>query len=140
MSTYVREKVLRIPMEKVDLSYLENVIKSKFADYDGDDFSFYIERAMPELFDYSTVGKFQIAPTCEPFIDFMLDYEYDADGEYGKTRALSDNEKQKYLSVFQQIDPNINMSWVRLVEYCWYNCCEAPDYYDHMNDPFYDEV
>lgn len=141
MSTYVREKVLRIPVERVDMSYIKSILTEKYPNEDHeDDFSFYLEQALPDVFDYATVGKFQTSPTERPFFDYVLDYEYDADGEYGKTRALTENEKRKYLPVFQKIDPNINMDFVRLVEFCWYNVCEADDYYDHMNDPFYDEV
>ena len=132
MSTYVREKVLRVPMEHVDIHY----IAQKYED----DFALYLEKEFPNIFNYATVGMFQIAPTEKPFFDYVLDYEYNADGEYGKTRALTDNEKRKYLPVFQKIDPSINMDWVRLVDFCWYNGTEAPSYYDHMNDPFYDEV
>ena len=65
---------------------------------------------------------------------------YDISKSYGKTRALTDREKAKYLPVFQQIDPDVNMNFVRLVEFCWYNCSEAPDYYDETDDPFYREV
>lgn len=36
MSDYVREKVLRIPMDKLDLSNIKNVIASKEADYEDD--------------------------------------------------------------------------------------------------------
>lgn len=131
MSTYVREKVLRIPMEKLNI---------KFTEEEEDDLGWAVEKRFPEIFDYGTEGKFQLAPTESLFVDFLLDKEWDADGEYGKTRSLTENEKLKYLPKFQQIDPDVNMDDVRLVEFCWYNCCEAPDYYDHMNDPFYDEV
>lgn len=141
MSTYVREKVLRVPMERIDINYLKNIVTQKYPNEDcEDDFSWYLEKALPDVFDYATVRKFQVAPTESPFFDYVLDYEYDADGEYGKTRALTDNEKRKYLPVFQKIDPSINMDWVRLVEFCWYNGTEAPDYYDDVNDSFYDEV
>lgn len=141
MSSYVKEKVLRIPKDKVNFSFIKAAIDKKFPDVTiEDDFSYYLEETFPELFEYGTRGKFQLAPTTEEFIDYVLDYEWDADGEYGKTRALSDREKAKYLAAFQKIDPNINMDWVRLVEFCWYNCSEAPNYYDHMNDPFYDEI
>lgn len=141
MSTYVREKVLRIPMNKLDFSFIRAAMETKFPNEEIDyDFEYYIEKTFPDLFDYGTEGKFQLAPTTEEFIDYVIDYEYDAEGEYGKTRALSDNEKAKYLPIFRQIDPSVNMDWVRLVEFCWYNCSEAPNYYDHMNDPFYDEV
>ena len=139
MSTYVREKVLRVPFERVDLHYLKSILAQKYDDYE-DDFTWYLEREFPNIFDYCTIGMFQVAPTEEPFFDYVLDYVYDADGEYGKTRALTDNEKRKYLPIFQKIDPSINMNYVRLVDFCWYNGTEAPSYYDEVNDPFYDEV
>lgn len=139
MSTYVREKVLRIPMQRLNMDYIRNILSEKYDDYE-DDFSYYLECAFPDIFDYGTKHKFQIAPTVESFIDYVLEYEWDASGEYGKTRALTDNEKEKYRTVFQQIDPDINMDFVRLVEFCWYNGCEAPDYYDDKKDSFYDEV
>lgn len=131
MSTYVREKVLRIPLEKLNLS---------FTDDEMDDLGWAIEERFPDIFDYAEVGKFQLAPTEERFVDFVLDYEYDACGEYGKTRALTEREKEKYLPMFQKIDPDVNMDFVRLVEFCWYNGCEAEGYYDAVNDDFYDEV
>ena len=141
MSTYVRHKVLRVPMDKIDFSYTINKIKEKFPDKNiDDDFSYYIETALPELFAYAKVGKFQMSPTVTQYLDYMIDYEYDADGEWGKTRALYESEKTKYLPVFQQVVPNINMDMVRLVEYCWYNCSEADDYYGETEDPFYKEV
>lgn len=141
MSTYVREKVLRIPRHKLNFAHIFRKLEEKFPNEDiMDDLGFYVESALSDLFDYGEVGKFQLSPTDEPFIDYVLDYEYDADGEYGKTRELTDNEKKKYLSVFQKIDPEINMDFVRLVEFCWYNGCEAPDYYDETKDDFYNEV
>lgn len=122
MSTYVRERVLRVPMD---------------CEYDEME---EIEDRNRALFDYGTVGKFQIAPTESNYIDYVLEYEWDADGEYGKTRALYPREQDKYRPIWQQILPNIDMSKVRLVEFCWYNCCEAPDYYDDENDDFYKEI
>lgn len=141
MSTYVKQKVLRIPMEYVDMSYIKNTIAQKYPNEDcEDDFEGYLSSTFPDIFEYCTRKKFQISPTEEKFIDYVLDYEYDADGDYGKTRELYDSEKLKYQSIFQQIDPNINMDYVRLVEFCWYNGTDAPDYYDDTHDSFYDEV
>lgn len=139
MSDYVREKVLRVPMDRINFEHIKAKLRELDKDYD-DDFSYYLETAFPDLFDYRSVNKFSVAPTTESYFDYVLDYEYGADGEYGKVRDLYDSEKAKYLPVFQQIDPNINMGDVKLVEFCWYNCCEAPDYYDTTNDPFYDEI
>jgi len=119
MSDYRKEKVLRYPM-KGDLDAFKEQHEN--------------------LFGYGTPGMFQIAPTENGFIDFVLSGSYDCDaGEYGKTRALTENEKQKYRPVWEQIVPGIDMSRVRLVEFCWYDCSEAPDYYDEAQDPFYSE-
>lgn len=139
MSTYVREKVLRVPMDCINMDYIKNIIAQNHENYE-DDFSYYLESELPDVFDYATVGKFQIAPTYKNYFDYVLEYEWDADGEYGKTRALYESEKVKYLPMFQKIDPDINMDFVRLVEFCWYNGCEAPDYYDDEHDSFYNEV
>ena len=64
MSTYVKEKVLRIPVERVDMSYIKSVLSEKYPNKDyEDDFSFYLEQALPDVFDYATVGMFQTSPT-----------------------------------------------------------------------------
>jgi hypothetical protein len=81
-----------------------------------------------------------LAPTKEAFIDYVLDREWDCDGDYGKVRELYDSEKEKFRPIFQQLDPDINMDYVRLVEFCWYNGSEAPSYYDPTEDPFYKEL
>ena len=76
-----------------------------------------------------------------PFIDYILEYEYGSDcGDFGKVRELTDSEKLKYMRVFQHLNPSIDMDRVKLVEFCWYNCSEAPDYYDPVDDDFYLEV
>jgi hypothetical protein len=41
---------------------------------------------------------------------------------------------------FKAIFPEANIDALRVVEYCWYNCCEAPDYYDITEDEFYKEI
>lgn len=132
MSDYVKEKVLRIPVSKQDI--LE--ITSKYeVDYLWD-LEFKINN-----FDYGEVGKFQVAPTCGDFIDYVLDYEYGADfGDYGKVRELTEHEKEKYKPIFYELWNGLDINKVRLVEFCWYNCCEAPDYYEIKSDKFYDEV
>lgn len=116
MSAYQKQKVLRFPME-------------------GDLYEF--EQAHAKFFGYGAPGAFQIAPTTEGYIDYVLVSNCDGDGEYGKTRSLTENEKRKYKPIWEQILPDIDMDKVRLVEFCWYNCSEAPGYYDDLNDPFY---
>ena len=137
MSSYVREKVLRIPFDKLH--------KEQFCEtFDMCDPCWRDSIDKHPLFDYSKKsGCFQVSPTEEFFIDYVIDQEQDADErEWGKTRMLSEREQRKYYPIFQKIDPNINMNLVHLVEYCWYNCSEAPGYYDLTThrDPFYEEI
>ena len=141
MSTYGREKVLRNPQDKINLENIINELERKYSNENvRDDLSFFLEAAMPDMFGYGDKDKFQMSPTCEPFVDYVLEYEYDCDGDYGKVRELYESEKEKFRPVFQKIDPDINMDYVRLVEFCWYNGCEAPNYYDPQEDPFYKEL
>lgn len=141
MSTYVREKVLRIPRYKIDFAKIFHKLEEKYPDDDiMADLGFYLEDVLPDLFDYAKKNKFQMSPTREPFIDYVLDYEWDCEGEYGKVRELYDSEKEKFRPIFQQLDPEIDMNAVRLVEFCWYNGSEAPDYYDITKDLFYEEL
>ena len=133
MSDYHREKVLRIPFEDMGLN------PDSF-----DDVSYDLWEMFGDVFYWGNpkVGKFEVAPTSEWFIDFVLEDECDECGDWGKVRELTDAEKAKYLPVFQKVNPEVDMNKVHLVEFCWYNCSEAPGYYsmDKDIDPFYEEV
>lgn len=130
MSTYVREKVLRIPVQKLNWDFLDEL----------DDTEYDLAERFPGLFEYGTKKMFSVAPTEEFYIDYVLETEYDADGEFGKVRSLYESEKNKYADKFKQLSPDVNMDDVKLVEFCWYNATEAPDYYDETKDDFYEEV
>lgn len=141
MSTYVREKVLRIPRCKINFARIVEKLEAEFPKDDVmEDLEFYLENVLPDLFGYGDKNKFQMSPTREPFIDYVLEYEWDADGDYGKVRELYASEKEKFRPIFQKIDPDVNMDYVRLVEFCWYNGSDAPDYYDPKEDSFYKEL
>ena len=141
MSTYVREKVLRIPIDKINFEDLINESQKKHPNEDiRDDLMCFFETDFPELFEYGEPHKFSSSPTCKPFLDYVLEHEYDCDGDYGKSRELYDSEKEKFKPIFQKIDKFVNMDDVHLVEFCWYNCGEAPNYYDQQEDPFYKEL
>lgn len=130
MSTYVREKVLRIPVQKLNWDFLDEL----------DDTEYDLAERFPGLFRYGTEKMFSVAPTEEFYIDYVLEREYDAAGEFGKVRPLYESEKNKYADKFKQLSPDVNMDDVKLVEFCWYNATEAPDYYDETKDDFYEEV
>jgi hypothetical protein len=138
MSTYVREKVLRVPTSEI----FKSCDWTAEEDYQ-EDRSWFLEQKFYNLFKYAEIGYFQTAPTEEDFIDFVLDYEYDCSGEYGKIRNLYELERERFLPVFQQINPNftiVDMEKVRLVEFCWYNGTEAEGYYEPNEDPFFEEI
>ena len=133
MSDYCRMKVLRLPFEEANIGKLE----------DYDDLEHDLHEKYGDMFYWNgtNVGKFDSSPTYRPFIDYILEHEYGADcGEWGKIRELYPSEKLKYIEVFQKLNPNIDMDKVRLVEYCWYNCSEAPSYYEPLEDKFYSEI
>ena len=140
MSCYEYQKVLRIPFNKLDIDWLVDQLDSYCLEIDG---YYALENKFPKLFRSDKKGYFQLSwvNSDEDYIDYILDRKFDlsVQGDYGRSRDLTKNEKKKYLSKFQELDLNVDMDDVRLVEYCWYNGAEAPDYYS-TNDSFYDEV
>lgn len=118
MSDYVRNKVLRIPFNKY------------FPDKNIWDF----EAEHLEIFNpcYNKKEYFEIPITeNNRYIDYVLNHNYGQDcGDFGHTRLLTATEKEIYTDVFKAIIPNIDMDDVHYVDYCYYNCCEAPDYYE----------
>lgn len=124
MSDYERNKVVRLKAS------LENLGVESLWD---------LEEKYQDLFGIGDVGKFETAPTEEPFIDFILYHSYgDECGEWGRARRLTDKELEKYIPIFKQIYPTVTSENLRYVDYCFYNCSEAPDYFDE--DDFFDEV
>ena len=116
MSYYCEEKVLRCPVEK----------------YWGERAcTWEIEKEYPELFNDCTnqFPRFEIALTEGAFIDYVLSRK-EGSGEFGTARKLTESEKVKYKEVWEKLIPDIDMNDVHYVYYSWYNCSEAPDYYE----------
>lgn len=95
-------------------------------------------------FGNGEVGKFQIAPTEDFFVDFVLNVD-SGNSDYGRTWELTSKEFEKYVKIFRSIIPEsepIPYDKLRLVEFCWYNASEAPNYFNDStyHDDFYDEV
>ena len=133
MSDYCREKALRVPYDKYKSRFLLEIS-------DPDDMNWSLEHAFPNLWGWGDKGKFQFAPTETAYIDYVLDYEYGSEGDWGKVRELYDSEKEKYAPIFAQVIKDLDMNDVRLVEYSYWNACDAPDYFDITQDRFYDPV
>lgn len=130
MSEYVRYKVLRLPLINAGPPYAK--YENAYAVADGADSGH---------FQWGTVGKFMPAPTeGSKYIDYVLEKEYEGGSEWGRTRELSAEELNFARSKFLCVTPNANWLRIKLVEYCYYNGCDAPDYYDASQDPFYDSI
>ena len=131
MSDYTLEKVVRFKIEESKLLKLLNVEDI----WDLETHAY---------FGHGVVDKFQIAPTEDFFVDFVLNVD-SGNGDYGRNRELTSREFEKYVKIFSCIIPEsepIPHDKLRLVEFCWYDASEAPDYFDEStyHDDFYDEV
>ncbi len=114
MSARIKMRVLRVPCEKVG-------VKDPWAFGEAHSEDFPAEGPYP---------YFAVAPTVRGFIDYVLSEQISQKKSFGRTRKLTFIERKKYASAFQKLFPQIDMHDVRLVVFCWYNGCEAPDYYE----------
>lgn len=95
-----------------------------------------LEDKFPDLFDISLPTYFEKAPVEEEnYLDYVLESKgsYD-DGDWGKARYLTNNEENKYLPLFSQIYPDVEIKDLRAVEFCWYDCSEAPLYFNVVEE------
>ena len=124
MSDYVKKKVLRFPLSK-------EILKGK----DKYDWVEDMENKHPKVFNSQGINTFEPSDTEEDYLDYVLEYSYgEESGDYGYTWKLTEKEKEKYEPLFSKLLPNIDMDKVHKVIYCYYNCCESPDYYEIQED------
>lgn len=132
MSDYRRSKVVRLKatLDELGISDIWD-IENKFPDlFSSECYTEYKKSKKP---------YFEIAPTEQPFIDFVIFHSYGEEcDDWGRTRELTKNELAKYIPIFQQILPTVKAEQLRYVDYCFYDCCEAPDYFDE--DEFFEEI
>ena len=95
-----------------------------------------LEDKFPDLFDMSLPRYFAKAPVEEEnYLDYVLESKGSYDGgDWGKSRYLTDNEAVKYLALFSQIYPDVERKDLRAVEFCWYDCFEAPLYFNVVEE------
>lgn len=116
MSDYCRHKVIRMKAEGKDLG-----IKDIWD----------LEDIHKDLFNSTNPIYMEVAPTEEGFIDLVLEDTYGQySSDFGFVRKLEDNEVKKYLPMFKEIYPDCTAEDLRYVDFCWYNCSEAPDYFE----------
>ena len=66
----------------------------------------------------------------EYFLDYQLDYEYGASGDFENVRLLTDTEFEKYSRIFAKYFNEIGRDELRLVHYCYYNGVDEPSIYE----------
>lgn len=128
MSDYVRKKCVRfkIPQNiieelKNDDDWLVDLLLEKFQlkdNYDTEN-----DFTINDGYDYDNrKGNY--------FLDYQLEYEYGASGDFESVRLLTDTEFQKYSRMFAKYLNEIGRDELRLVEYCYYNGVDEPSVYE----------
>ena len=128
MSDYVRKKCVRFKIP-------QNIIKELKNDYD------WLVDLLLEKFQlkdsYGTENDFTINDGYDYdnrkedyFLDYQLEYEYGASGDFESVRLLTDTEFQKYSRMFAKYFNEIGRDELRLVHYSYYNGCDEPSIYE----------
>lgn len=125
MSDYVREKVIRYPIDK-------GILEA----YNANDLEELIEILVdksPEFKDSPKKGFFTIeySDNYIGYLDYVLNYEYGAcEGDSGISKPLNSVQQLKWELMFSRFVPNIDTKKFRLVRFCYYNGVDCPEYYD----------
>lgn len=128
MSDYVRKKCVRfkIPQNIIeelrnDNDWLVDLLLEKFQLKDSyeteNDFT------INDAYDYDNRKE-------DYFLDYQLEYEYGASGDFEDVRLLTDTEFQKYSRMFAKYFNEIGRDELRLVHYCYYNGVDEPSVYE----------
>ena len=132
MSDYVRNKQVLYPVTKELLEKL-NCVDA----YDLEDrFPAGSKFTTEGFIDYSGTGE------CNHYLAYELSSTYGEEtGDFGRSRFLKPSEQEKYKKIFSEVIPEdlINPTLFKYADYCYYNCCEADDYYV-KKDSFEEEI
>jgi hypothetical protein len=138
MSDYVHNKVVRLPFPK-------EIISKCNAD-DVYDCETYLKELLGELWNCRKKNHFSLTCTDNGYyIDWVYYSTYgEESGDFGFVRLLTQKELNIIKPYFDKLGVVYKDEDLRVVNYCYYNCCEAPDYYNIENsddaDLFLNEV
>ncbi len=128
MSDYVRAKVIRYPL---------NSFYKKMGFKNSEELESFFEKIDKNFEAYSSkLDTFTLEYTYGNhksyiYLDYILNYEYGSDmGDYGMAYELTEGQKEKWKDKFSKYLKDIDKDKFRLVEYCYYNGCDCPDYYE----------
>lgn len=126
MSDYVRRKCVRFKIPQNVIEELENdddwivdILLEKFQLKDNFDIK-----------NDFTIGYGYDFDNPDYFLDYQLDYEYGASGDFESVRLLTDEEFKKYSRMFAKYFSEIGRDELRLVHYCYYNGVDEPSVYE----------
>lgn len=135
MSDYVRKKVVRFKIPQNIVENIENEIEKENS-WDS------IEELLIKKYDVKECGRTSVNEfvindgydsdnrKTHYFLDFMLDYEYGASGDFESVRLLTDKEFEKYTKKFAKYFNEIGRDELRLVHYSYYNGVDEPSVYE----------
>lgn len=128
MSDYVHNKVIRLPFPKE--------IMNKCNADDVYDCEEYLKKLLGELWNNKDNNSFELTCTDEAYyLDWVYYSTYgEESGDFGFSRFLTQNELNVIKPYFDKLGVDYKDNDLRLVDYCYYNCCEAPNYYDIENN------
>ena len=123
MSDYKHETVVRLPFPKELLK--------KFDTEDPYDCEDYLREKLGDLWDRTGKNSFKIGYTDEGiYIDWLYYSTYgEESGDWGNARLLTQNELVVIKPYFDKIGFPYKNEDLRVVDYCYYNCSEPPNYY-----------
>jgi len=124
MSDYVHNKVVRLPFP--------NEIVNRFNADDAYDCEKQLKELLGELWDNSKKNSFKLECTDDGYyIDWVYYSTYgEESGDFGNIRMLTQRELHVIKPYFDKLKVDYKDEDLRVVDYCYYNCCEAPDYYE----------
>ena len=133
MSDYEHNKVVRLPFPKELLS------KSKAKDpWDCEQ---YLKEKLGDLFHKWDCKTFTIGSSDKNYyIDWVYYHTYgEESAHWANVRILTQKELDAIKPYFDKLEVNYNDEDLRVVDYCYYNSCEPPDYYEIIDQDDSDE-
>ena len=128
MSDYVRKKCVRFKITQNIIDKLKN---------DDDWIVDLLQQKYNVKESFNTVNDFVVNSGLnynndeyEYFLDYQLDYEYGANGDFENVRLLTYTEFEKYSRMFAKYFNEIGRDELRLVHYCYYNGVDEPSVYE----------
>lgn len=132
MSCYVRKKCVRFKIPQniigkirnddnwIDDNWIEDLLLEKFQ----------LKEKYNLKNDFTINSGLNCEDEYEYFLDYQLDYEYGACGDFENVRLLTDTEFEKYSKMFAKYFKEIGRDELRLVHYCYYNGVDEPGVYE----------